>query len=70
VVLGLNAEQALGEFIELSVNILDKHEIAAPARTAALGIYIDKLLRKYDIEKEARILDTNARSRGSKMCVI
>jgi hypothetical protein len=67
VVFGLNAEQALIEFIELSVNILEKHEMDAPARTAALRVYIDKLLDKYEIEKNARLLDTNARSNGSKM---
>jgi uncharacterized protein YfaQ (DUF2300 family) len=66
----LNAERALDEFIELSVNILEKHEMDAPARTAALRVYIDKLLEKYKIEKEARLLDTNVRSKESKMWVI
>jgi hypothetical protein len=69
VVFGLNAEQALDDFIDLSVNILEKHEMDAPARTAALRVYIDKLLEKYEIEKKARLLDTTPRSKGSKMYV-
>jgi hypothetical protein len=67
VVFGLNGEQALDEFVELSVAILEKHEMDAAARTAALRVYIDKLLEKYEIEKEERLLDTNVRSKGSKM---
>jgi len=70
VICGLNAEQALDEFIELSVTILEKHEMDAPARTAALRDYVDTLLEKYDIGKEARLLDVNIRSKDSKMCVI
>jgi hypothetical protein len=66
----LNPEQAFEEFVELSVNILEKHEMDAPARTAALRIYIDKLLERYKIGKDARLLDTSVRSKGSKMCVI
>jgi hypothetical protein len=59
----------LGEFTELTVNILEKHEMDASARTAALRVYIDKLLEKYGIEKKRRLLDTNIRSKGSKMYV-
>jgi hypothetical protein len=70
VVFGLNAQQALDEFIELSVDILEKHEMDAVARTAALRVYADRLLERYKMEKEARILDTNIRSKGSKMWVI
>jgi hypothetical protein len=70
VVFGLNAEQALDEFTELSVSILEKHEMDAPSRTAALRVYIDKLLDKYEIGKEMRLLDTNLRSKGSRMYVI
>ena len=42
----------------------------AAARTAALKVYMNKLLHKYDMGMEARLLDTNARSKDSKMCVI
>ena len=70
VVFRLNAEQVLDEFVELCVAILEKYQMDAPARTAALGVYIDKLLEKYDIVKEVRLLDTNVRSKGSKMYVI
>ena len=68
-VFGLNAEQVLDEFIELSVSILEKHDMDAPARTAALRVYVNKLLQKYEIGQEARLLDANVRSKCSKMCV-
>jgi hypothetical protein len=70
VVFGLNSEKALDEFIELSGAILEKHEMDAPSRTAALRVYIDNLLEKYEIGKETRLLDTKLRSKGSKMYVI
>jgi hypothetical protein len=69
VVLGLNAEQSLDEFIELSDSILEKQGMDAPARTAALRVYVDKLLEKYEIGKKTRLLETNICSKGSKMCV-
>ena len=69
-VLGLDAEQTLDEFVELSINILEKHDMDAPARTAALEIYINGLLERYEIGKEKRLLDTNSRSKGSKMFVL
>jgi hypothetical protein len=59
----------LDEFVELSVDILEKQEMDAPARTAALRVYVDKLLEKYEIGKETRLLEANVRSKGSKMCV-
>jgi hypothetical protein len=70
VVLGLNAEQALDEFIELSVVTLEKHDLDAPARTAALKVYVDELLKRYKVGKKTRLLDTNVRPNGSKLCVI
>jgi hypothetical protein len=66
----LSAEQALDEFIELSESILEKQEMDAPARTAALRVYIDKLLEKHGIGKETRLQETNIRSKRSKMWVI
>jgi hypothetical protein len=70
VVFGLNAEQALDEFVELSDSILEKQEMDAPARTAALITYVNGLLQKYEMEKEARLLDTNVHSKSSKMWAI
>jgi hypothetical protein len=66
----LNAEKALDEFIELSVNILEKHEMDAAARMAALEIYVGKLLRRYDMGEKTRLLDANLLSKGSKMYVM
>ena len=70
VVFRLNAEQALEDFIELGVNILEKHEMDAQTRMAALRVYINKLLEKYELERDVRLLDANIRTKGSKMCVI
>jgi hypothetical protein len=70
VVFGLSTEQTLDEFIELSVTILEKQEMDAPARTAALRVYVNRLLQKYEIGNNVRLMDTNVRSKGSKMWVI
>jgi hypothetical protein len=70
VIFGLNAEQALDEFIELSESILEKQEMDAPARTAALRVYIKELLEKHEIGKETRLQNTSICSKGSKMWVI
>jgi hypothetical protein len=67
VIFRLSAEHALDEFIELSESILEKQEMDAPARTAALRVYIDKLLERHEIGKETRLQETNIRSKGSKM---
>jgi hypothetical protein len=67
VVLGLNAEQALDEFIKLSVNILEKQGLEPTARTAALKVYIDGLLEGHEIPGNMRLWDPNIRSKGSKM---
>jgi hypothetical protein len=69
VVLGLSAEQALDEFIKLSVEFLEKQGIEPTARTAALEVYIYKLLESHEIASEMRLWDPNVRSRGSKMSV-
>jgi hypothetical protein len=69
VVFGLSVEQVLDEFIELSDSILEKQEMDAPGRTAAVTVYVDKLLEKHGIGKRTRLLETNVRSKGSKMCV-
>jgi hypothetical protein len=67
VVLGLTAEGALGEFINLSVNILQPHRLDAQARTSELKKYIDLLLKKHEIPRTMHLLDPNERSRGCKL---
>jgi hypothetical protein len=57
----------MDEFADLSVNILEKQGMEAPARTAALRVYIDTLLEGYKMERGLRLLDSNIRSKGSKM---
>jgi hypothetical protein len=63
----MNIEQAMEEFIELSVNILERQGIDAQARTTALKAHIEKLLEKYAIERETRLLDSNEPSKGCKL---
>jgi hypothetical protein len=67
VTFGLTAGQALDEFIELNVAILEKQGIDAPARTTALRTYIEKLLEKYGLKREMRLLNPNERSKGCKL---
>jgi hypothetical protein len=67
VVLGLNAEQALDEFIKLSVNFLEKQGMEPMSRTAALKLYIYELLESHEISSDMRLWDPNVRSKGSKM---
>ncbi|KIM27338.1 hypothetical protein M408DRAFT_24562, partial [Serendipita vermifera MAFF 305830] len=69
VVFGLTAEDALEEFTDLSVNILDKQDIDAETRTAALRKYVEDLLVKYEIDPNLRLLDVNDRSKGCKLAV-
>jgi len=67
VTLGLTAEQALDEFLELSVNILEKQGVDANARTMELRLHIDRLLEKYSIKSGRLLTDPNARSEGCKL---
>jgi hypothetical protein len=67
VTLGLTAEQALDEFLEFSVNILEKQGVDAKARTMGLRLHIDKLLEKYGIGSDKRLMDPNDRSKGCKL---
>jgi hypothetical protein len=69
VVLGLSAEQALDEFIKLSVDFLEKQGMEPTARTAALEVYIYELLESHGMASGMRLWDPNVRSKGSKMCV-
>jgi hypothetical protein len=57
----------MGEFIELTINILEKEGIDAPTRTAALKTHIETLLEKYGIQKDTCLLDTQRRSKGCKL---
>jgi hypothetical protein len=63
----MTAAQALDEFVELNVAILEKQGIDPQARTAALKTFIEKLLNKYGIERERRLLDPKERSKGCKL---
>jgi hypothetical protein len=63
----MTALQALQEFIELNAAILENHGINAQARTSALKAYIEKLLDKYGLQEEWRLLDQNERSQGCKL---
>jgi hypothetical protein len=67
VIFELNAEQVLDEFIELSVNVLEKRGIDAEARTTALKTYIEGLLEKYGIEKERRLVDSSGHNNDCKL---
>jgi hypothetical protein len=63
----LTAVQVLDEFIELNVAILEKQGIDALARTIALKTYIEKLLDKYGLKAEMRLLDPNERFKHCKL---
>jgi hypothetical protein len=67
VTFGLTASQAFDEFFELNVAILEKRGIDAAARTTALKTYVERLLDKYGLERERRLLDPNERSKGCKL---
>ncbi|KIM32059.1 hypothetical protein M408DRAFT_20414 [Serendipita vermifera MAFF 305830] len=69
VVFGLTTEEASEEFANMSINILDKEDIDAETRTAALRGYVGDLLAKYKIYQSARLLDTNDHSKGCKLAV-
>jgi hypothetical protein len=67
VIFELSAEQALEEFIELSANVLEKPGIDAHARTAELKTYIERLLQKYQIDKERRLVDSGDHLKNCKL---
>ena len=69
VVFTLDAYQAMEEFIDLSVSILEKQEIDAEGRTAALKQYINQLLEKYDIQPDTPLLDQSVDSKNCKLYV-
>ncbi|KIM25291.1 hypothetical protein M408DRAFT_26286 [Serendipita vermifera MAFF 305830] len=69
VIFGLTAEEALVEFIDLSVNILDKQYTDAETRTAALKQHVNKLLEKHKINKETSVLNSNDRSMNCKLAI-
>jgi len=67
VTFGLTAAQALEDFAELTAAILEKQGIDALARTTTLKTHVEKLLDKYGLEREMRVLDPNERSKGCKL---
>ena len=70
VTFGLTAEDALDEFIDLSVNVLHKSEMDAQTRTAALKDHVHNLLKKYGIDPSTRLLDPSDHSQGCKLYVL
>ncbi|KIM24506.1 hypothetical protein M408DRAFT_53320, partial [Serendipita vermifera MAFF 305830] len=70
VILGLTAEEALDEFINLSTNVLDKPDVDAETRTVALKQYIDGLLERHEVDPNIRILDSSHRSTDCKLATL
>ncbi|KIM23931.1 hypothetical protein M408DRAFT_27516 [Serendipita vermifera MAFF 305830] len=69
VIFGLTVEEALEEFTDLSVNVIDRQNIDADTRTTNLNTYVDNLFMKYKMDKDLRLLDANVRSKGCKLAV-
>ncbi|KIM24511.1 hypothetical protein M408DRAFT_52723, partial [Serendipita vermifera MAFF 305830] len=69
VIFELTAEKALDEFIDLCVNILDKGDIDAETRTAALKKYIDGLLERHEINQKTHLLDSSDRPVSCKVAI-
>jgi hypothetical protein len=57
----------LSEFISMSVEVLDVDGMDAEARTAMLKEFINKLLTKYKIERNAEIMDQSGLSMNCKL---
>ena len=68
-IFGLSAEEALDEFINLCVRVLDKQGVDAQTRTLELREYLDNLLEKHNINKESRLLEQSNSSNGCKLSV-
>jgi len=64
----MTANQALEEFIELSVKVLDMPNQDAAARSAALEKHVHALLEKHAIERERRLMEPGARVGDCKLC--
>ncbi|KIM26629.1 hypothetical protein M408DRAFT_72598 [Serendipita vermifera MAFF 305830] len=69
VVLGLTADNALEEFIDLTINVLNKEGLDAEDRTSVLKAYTEALLDKYSFTKDTRLLDTRNHSENCKLAV-
>ncbi|KIM23352.1 hypothetical protein M408DRAFT_27919 [Serendipita vermifera MAFF 305830] len=69
VIVGLSVEQALEEFIELSVTILENQELNPQTRTAATKEYITNMLTKHNMQGEEHLRDLNERSKRCKLIV-
>lgn len=68
-ILGLTADQALEEFIELNATVLEKQGIDVETRTQALKQHIDVMLKKYKIDERMRLLYSSDRPDGCKLAV-
>ena len=53
---GLTVEEALEEFIDLSVKVLDFKGMEAHARSVLLKEHLIKLLENHDVKKEAPLI--------------
>ncbi|KIM26631.1 hypothetical protein M408DRAFT_25333, partial [Serendipita vermifera MAFF 305830] len=69
VVLGLTADDALEEFIDLTINVLNKEGLDVEDRTSVLKAHTEALLDKYNITKEMRLLDSNDHSQNCKLTI-
>lgn len=69
VLLGLSADEALEELIELSVDILEKEEMDADARTTALKQHISRLIKRHNVMDNMNILESNALSGNCRLYV-
>ncbi|KIM24489.1 hypothetical protein M408DRAFT_75716, partial [Serendipita vermifera MAFF 305830] len=69
VTLRLTVREALDEFIDLCATVLDKQDVDAETRTAALKQYIDGLLERRGIDRNTRIYDPNDHSVNCKLAI-
>ncbi|KIM19900.1 hypothetical protein M408DRAFT_30828 [Serendipita vermifera MAFF 305830] len=67
--LKFTAKEALDEFADLCATVLDKQDVDAETRTAALKQYIDGLLERHGIDRNTRIYDPNNHSINCKLAI-
>ena len=67
VILGINAKEALEEFVQLSSTVLEVKGVNAKARTNLLKKYIEGIVERYQVDEKATLLDSNERSKGCKL---
>lgn len=67
VILGISAKEASEEFVQLSSTVLEVKGVDAKARTNLLKKNIDELITRHQMDRKAKILDSNNRSKGCKL---